>query len=439
MGKEVSLDGWLGRADRRTAPQTPGDVLTFEGGVNPASVVRPPADHACASIDAIRAWSAGAGPQEQVRARQAAADAQNAAPLCAGELARVPAHVLADMSALVPSTPARPGCNPDARKHALKKTAQALWAALEANTAKASSKWKFVRNPAVPELYRMSEAQADRHKAALPRFADIGNPVRGTAVQDRVRRVEGNVTPFLHANHIDLYCGMQFIGSQLPMAGEVPGFHRMLLDHNVGLVVDLTRPQERDDSACYAPAKGQTIIAPGSKLQVSCKAVSSLPAEQIHLETLLIAENGSNVREVIRLHFEGWPDHGVISPTSLMRLAGRATSCNTDPKRPIVVHCRAGVGRTGTLISYLAARKRIQKQLQSNGNICTPELVVNTLMQVVAKGRMDRGPMFVQTEEQFSLALETLLQTFAEQMAPTPRRSSTPWVSPLHGSRPQPR
>lgn len=433
MGNEVSLDGWSER-DRSAPAENSGDILTFEEGITPAPVAPPCADHACALINVIRAWSAGARPQGQGRTSKAAVDAHRAALLSVGELTRVPASALSDLSALAPSMPGCAAVDHVAREHALKKTAKALWAALEANTAKARSQWKFVRNPAVPDLYRMSDAQAERYKAALPRFADIGNPVRGTALPDRVRSAEGHITAFLHANHIDLDCGVQFIGSQLPMAGEVAGFHRMLLDQNVRLVVDLTRPEERDDSACYAPAKGQTIMTSGSRLHVSCKALSSLPAEQTHLKKLLIEEEASTAREVIRLHFTGWPDHGVIRPDSLRRLADRVGSCNADPHRPIVVHCRAGVGRTGTLISYLGARNRIQKQLQWNGNICTPELVVDTLMQVVAKGRMDRGPMFVQNEQQFSLALETLLQTFAQQMAQAPGPSAASRVRQLHGS-----
>lgn len=435
MVNEVSLNGWLGRADRRTESNASGDTLTFERDDDLPPAAQRPADHACALVNVIRAWSPGARPQVQGRAGAAAKVAQRLPPLSAGELAHVPAAALAGISVLMPLMSGSAAHDPDAREHALNKIARALWTALETNTARARPKWKFVQNPAVPDLYRKSEAQAERHQAVLPRFADIGNPVRGTALPDRVRRVEGSVTPFLHANHIDLYCGMQFIGSQLPMAGEVSGFHRMLLDQNVRLVVDLTRPEECDDSARYAPAKGRTILAPDSTLRVSCKAVSHLPAEQTHLKKLLIEEDGSTAREVIRLHFKGWPDHGVITPTSLMRLADRVASCNDDPDRPIVVHCRAGVGRTGTLITYLAARMRIQKQLQSNGTICTPELVANTLMQVVAKGRMDRGPMFVQTEAQFSLALATLLQTFAKQMAPASDPLAAPRVRPLRGSR----
>ncbi|ELT89762.1 hypothetical protein CAPTEDRAFT_90491, partial [Capitella teleta] len=61
---------------------------------------------------------------------------------------------------------------------------------------------------------------------------------------------------------------------------------------------------------------------------------------------------GSNDdRHVTQYHYTTWPDHGVPShATALWRLFRKLTN-DADNTQPIIVHCSAGVGRTGTLIA----------------------------------------------------------------------------------------
>ena len=64
-------------------------------------------------------------------------------------------------------------------------------------------------------------------------------------------------------------------------------------------------------------------------------------------------------RRVQQLHYTGWPDHGaprtpndlLAIHTELRKLDGnRADKISSPSSFPIIVHCSAGVGRTGTLI-----------------------------------------------------------------------------------------
>ena len=67
-------------------------------------------------------------------------------------------------------------------------------------------------------------------------------------------------------------------------------------------------------------------------------------------------------RIVVQFHFTVWPDHGVPEhPTSLLQFVRRviATNQNTGP---VLVHCSAGVGRTGTFITLFTQLQRIQAE-----------------------------------------------------------------------------
>ncbi|KAA0200605.1 Tyrosine-protein phosphatase non-receptor type [Fasciolopsis buskii] len=57
--------------------------------------------------------------------------------------------------------------------------------------------------------------------------------------------------------------------------------------------------------------------------------------------------------DVLHLHFTNWPDFGVpFSPSSLLDFLWtvRNSGALDDPKRPAVIHCSAGVGRSGAFV-----------------------------------------------------------------------------------------
>lgn len=54
--------------------------------------------------------------------------------------------------------------------------------------------------------------------------------------------------------------------------------------------------------------------------------------------------------QVVHLHYTGWPDHGVPMYTQSLVLYLKKLLATSNGAGPIVVHCSAGVGRTGTII-----------------------------------------------------------------------------------------
>ena len=65
------------------------------------------------------------------------------------------------------------------------------------------------------------------------------------------------------------------------------------------------------------------------------------------------------MKEVRQFHFLVWPDHGVpVYATALLSFRKRVNKYHRPKKGPMLVHCSAGVGRTGTFITvdYMLTR-----------------------------------------------------------------------------------
>lgn len=123
--------------------------------------------------------------------------------------------------------------------------------------------------------------------------------------------------------------------------------------------------------------------------------------ERLVLRTFTMKKKGDS-RIVRHLHMENWPDNGVIQADSLIALSREADK--HKEKGPIIVHCAAGVGRTGTFIAFhslyhdmlslvegnrneLDARKRIEEMrgLRWGAMVASPEqydLLITALREV---------------------------------------------------------
>ena len=68
-------------------------------------------------------------------------------------------------------------------------------------------------------------------------------------------------------------------------------------------------------------------------------------------------------RIITQFHFTVWPDHGVPEhPTSLLQFVRRVMAAGNPDSGPTLVHCSAGVGRTGTFITLYTQLQRIHEE-----------------------------------------------------------------------------
>ncbi|XP_013775548.1 receptor-type tyrosine-protein phosphatase epsilon-like [Limulus polyphemus] len=152
---------------------------------------------------------------------------------------------------------------------------------------------------------------------------------------------------YINANYIDGYERQkEYIATQGPKPNTVVDFWRMVWQEGVTLIAMVTNLVEKGKikSDKYWPD--------------STKKYGSVTVTLIKREVFahfnvqeLIACSGSESREIKQFHFTAWPDHGVpLYTVSLVSFLKRVRTFKQVSDGPLLVHCSAGVGRTGTLI-----------------------------------------------------------------------------------------
>ncbi|XP_073514296.1 receptor-type tyrosine-protein phosphatase beta-like isoform X2 [Phyllobates terribilis] len=196
---------------------------------------------------------------------------------------------------------------------------------------------------------------------------------------------------YINANYIPGYNSpKEFIAAQGPLPRTVNDFWRMIWEKDVKAVIMLTKCVELGKVKCeeYWPQRSARIYG---NLSISMNDENVLQ-DWTTRDFILVDMQTRQSKAVRHFHFTAWPDHGVPKATNVLiefRNLVREYVTNDDSVRsPMVVHCSAGVGRTGTLI----ALDRVMQQIEAESQI--------DVYGVVYDLRMHRGLM-VQTESQY--------------------------------------
>lgn len=202
-----------------------------------------------------------------------------------------------------------------------------------------------------------------------------------------------------------------YIATQGCLQNTISDFWSMVWQGNTRVIVMTTKEVERGKPKCvrYWPDEGQTKEYGKYKLQ---HISESSNADYTLREFSVTKEGEAEPRSVFHYHFTAWPDHGVPSdPGCVLNFLHDVNQRQESipDSGPIVVHCSAGIGRTGTFIVIDMIVDLIKKQ----GLAC--EIDIQRTIQMV---RTQRSGM-VQTEAQYKfvyLAVEHYIETLQQRM-----------------------
>ncbi|XP_026486951.1 tyrosine-protein phosphatase Lar isoform X5 [Vanessa tameamea] len=202
---------------------------------------------------------------------------------------------------------------------------------------------------------------------------------------------------YINANYCDGYRKHNaYVATQGPLQETFADFWRMCWELRTSTIVMMTKLEERTRIKCdqYWPSRGSESYG---MMTVTIAEVQELATYCIR--TFQVTRNGgAERRDIKQLQFTAWPDHGVPDhPAPFLQFLRRVRALNPPDAGPLVVHCSAGVGRTGCfiVIDSMLERARHERTVDIYGHV--------TCL------RAQRNYM-VQTEDQYIFIHDALLE-----------------------------
>ncbi|KAF2400042.1 receptor/non-receptor type protein-tyrosine phosphatase, partial [Trichodelitschia bisporula] len=247
-------------------------------------------------------------------------------------------------------------------------------------------------------------------------------------LQNRVRlRVPEGCNDYINASPIRLVQsdgeGVDFIATQGPKENVLAHMWRMVWHEtaNPAVIVMLTQTHESGREKCfpYFPeGLGNPCIAindefgDGFAAQLTLKSIEEDPLTRSTVRELELRTKDGLTKRVWHLLFAGWPDFLVPEGedrTALLRLVRLSEEKNAVRSSPRIVHCSAGVGRSGTFI----ALDWLMRELDL-GMLDSIPATRDPVIEVVERMRQQRM-MMVQAAEQFWFLYDVLRTLWVER------------------------
>ena len=156
-----------------------------------------------------------------------------------------------------------------------------------------------------------------------------------------------------------------FIATQGPKPETIEDFWTMVYENNSNVIVMLCNIMEGGNIKCENYWEK-------TKMKKFSVEIQNEKVFKMHIIRILILKNKekNDERTVYQIHFTAWPDHGIpdISGGTVFQVfceINQKVDEFNNGNNPIIVHCSAGVGRTGTFVSMYLIENEINEQIKA--------------------------------------------------------------------------
>ncbi|CAF1085029.1 unnamed protein product [Rotaria sordida] len=236
------------------------------------------------------------------------------------------------------------------------------------------------------------------------RYRDV---LPGESTRVKLQEDTDDQNDFINANYVSGYNNQEkaYIFTQGPLQATVKDFWRMIWQENISIIVMTTNIRESGTMKCYPywPLKIKEYLNTGL---YQIQNEKSDPYDSFIITTLLLKKKtNSEIRTIYHAHYLKWPDHGIPTGTKDALLFLEKVEYYkelTKTKSPILLHCSAGIGRTGTFCAIDIGIKRYLN-----------EKIID-IPSTVIKMRQERAGS-VQTEDQYLFVYLALMDFIKRQ------------------------
>ncbi|VIO92088.1 Protein-tyrosine phosphatase 1, putative [Brugia malayi] len=191
----------------------------------------------------------------------------------------------------------------------------------------------------------------------------------------------------------------RYIAAQGPLAHTSGDFWCMVWEQLCTTIVMLTTTIERGRIKCHQYWPRLYENHDYGRLQISCiseRETANCVYREISIQDIMTKEE----RRVSQMQYTAWPDHGVPDdPKHFIDFVDEVRRARAGSVDPIVVHCSAGIGRTGVLILMETAACLVE------GNEPVYPLDIVRTMR-------DQRAMLIQTPGQYTFVCECILRAY---------------------------